>query len=179
MRITRTSGKIIIQDRPGPSWGLGLFLLAGGVVSMAMPLGLATNTADLQPWERLASFGIGLGVSAGAIWWLRHSPGTRIELDLTRRRLHVVRFGIGGSQRRELAFGEVRIFQVEQGVDSDGSPAWQPTALLWTGETIALSELWSHDRLGIAEGVTIMSQACEVPSPSWPKILVTPGQQDG
>ena len=69
MRITRSSGR-----------------MTGGVVAMAMPLGLATNAADLQPWERLASFGIGLGITGGAIWWLRHSPGTRTELDLTRRR---------------------------------------------------------------------------------------------
>ena len=160
MRITRSSGMIIIRDHPGPSWGLGLYLLTGGVVAIAMPLGLATNAADLQPWERLASFGIGLGASAGAIWWLGHSPGTRTELDLTRRRLRVVRFGIAGSRRRELAFGEVRSFQVEQGVDGDGNPVWQPAALLRNGETIALSELWSHDRLGIAEAATIMSRAC-------------------
>jgi hypothetical protein len=179
MRITRSSGRIIIRDRPGSSWGLGLFLLTGGVVAIAMPLGLATNAADLQPWERLASFGIGLGVSGGAIWWLRHSPGTRTELDLTRRRLRVVRYGIAGSRRRELAFGEVWSFQVKQGADDDGNPVWQPAALLRNGETIALSELWSHDRLGIAEAATVMSRACDLPSPPRPEILTTPGRQDG
>ena len=92
MRITRSSGRIIIRDRPGPSWGLGLFLLTGGVVATAMPLGLATNAADLQPW---------------------------------------------------------------------------------------LSELWSHDRLGIAEAATVMSRACDLPSPPRPEILATRGRQDG
>jgi hypothetical protein len=108
-----------------------------------MPLGLATNAANLQPWERLASF------------------------------------GIAGSQRRELTFGEVRSFQVKQGVDDDGNPAWQPAALLRNGETIALSELWSHGRLGIAEAATVMSRACDLPSPPRPEILATRGRQDG
>ena len=146
---------------------------------MAMPLGLATNAADLQPWERLASFGIGLGVTGGAIWWLRHSPGTRTELDLTRRRLCVVRYGIAGNRRRQLTFGEVRSFQVKQEVDDDGNSVWQPAALPRNGETIALSELWSHDRLGIAEAATVMSRACDLPSPPRPEILATRGQQDG
>jgi hypothetical protein len=81
VRITRSGGKITIRDRPGPSWGLGLFLLGGGVLAMAAPLGLATNAGELQLWERLASFGIGLGVSGGAVWWLQRSPGTRVEAD--------------------------------------------------------------------------------------------------
>jgi hypothetical protein len=117
VRITRSGGKITIRDRPGPSWGLGLFLLGGGVLAMAAPLGLATNAGELQLWERLASFGIGLGVSGGAVWWLRRSPGTRVELDLTRRRLRVVRLGIAGRQLRELAFGELGSVQVEEGAD--------------------------------------------------------------
>jgi hypothetical protein len=118
-------------------------------------------------------------VSGGAIWWLRHSPGTRTELDLIRRRLRVVRYGIAGSQRRELTFGEVRSFQVKQGVDDDGNPVWQPAALLRNGETTALSQLWSHDRLGMAEAATVLWWACDLPSPPRPEILATRGRQDG
>jgi hypothetical protein len=168
MRITRSGGKITIRDRPGPSWGLGLFLLTGGVLAIAMPLGLATNAAELQPWERLASFGIGLGVAGGAILWLRHSPGTRTELDLTRRRLRVVRFGLAARRPRELAFGEVESFQVEEQMDDDGNPVWRPAVLLRNGVRVGLSELWSHDHLGIDEAARIMSET-----------LATRGQKDG
>ena len=135
---------------------------------MAMPLGLATNAADLQPWERLASFGIGLGVTGGAILWLRQSPGTRTELDLVRRRLRVVRLGIAGRRARELAFGEVESFQVEEQTDGDGNPVWRPAVLLRNGERVGLSELWSHDHLGIDEAARIMSEK-----------LAIPGQEDG
>jgi hypothetical protein len=160
MRITRSAGKITIRDRPGSSWGLGLFLLSGGLLAMAMALGLAANAAELQPWERLASFGIGLGVSGGAILWLQHNPGTRTELDLTRRRMRIVRSGIAGRRLRELGFGEVESFEVEEQVDGEGNPVWRPAALLRDGERVGLSMLWSHDRLGTGEAVAIMSHAC-------------------
>jgi hypothetical protein len=163
VRITRSGGMITMRDRPGPAWGLGLFLLGGGVLAMAMPPGLATNTADLQPWERLASFGIGLGVTGGAILWLRHTPGTRTELDLTRRRLRVVRLGIAGRRLTELAFGEVASFQVEEQMDGEGTPVWRLAALVRSGERVGLSELWSHDRSAIDEAATIMSHACGLP----------------
>ena len=53
MRIRREGGVISMWDSAAPFWLLGLFLLAGGITGMAMPLGLATNPADLEPWERL------------------------------------------------------------------------------------------------------------------------------
>ena len=81
-----------------------MFLLAGGLLAIAMPLGLATDTGDLEPWERLASIGVGIGVSAGALWWLARSPATQVQVDLTRRRLRLVRLGLSGRQVRELSF---------------------------------------------------------------------------
>ena len=101
-RITRTDGQISFRDSPIPSWALGGFLLAGGLVAVAMPLGLATNAGDLEPWERLASLGIGVGVSVGALWWLARSPTTHVQLDLTRRHVQLVRIGLSGRRvRRE------------------------------------------------------------------------------
>jgi hypothetical protein len=85
LRITRTDGQISIRDRPAPSWALGGFLLVGGLVAIAMPLGLATNANDLEPWERLASLGIGMGVSVSAVWWLARNPKTHVRLDLAVR----------------------------------------------------------------------------------------------
>jgi hypothetical protein len=61
VRIRRNGGHISIRDRVAPFWALGLFLLAGGVVAVAMPLGLATNAGELEQWERVASVGWGLG----------------------------------------------------------------------------------------------------------------------
>lgn len=126
MRIKRNGGHISIRDRAAPFGALGLFLLAGGVAAVAMPLGLATNAGDLETWERLASIGLGLGVIAGALWWVWQSPATQVQLDLTRRRLRLVRLGLSGRQARQLSFEDVERVEVEQGTDSEGGPSGVP-----------------------------------------------------
>jgi len=163
VRIRRNGGHISIQDRPGPFWALGLFLLAGGLVAVAMPLGLATNAGDLEPWERFACIGVGLGGSAGALWWLGRSPGTQVQLDLTRRRLRLVRLGLSGRQVRSLSFDELGSAEVEQGADSDGGTVWRPAVRLQGGQLALLSELWSHDRAGVEESVSVVAEACRLP----------------
>ena len=69
-------------------WALGLFLLTGGLMAVAMPLGLATNAKSLEPWESLASILVGIGVSTGALWWLARSPASRCSSIL-----HVADYG--------------------------------------------------------------------------------------
>ena len=164
MRIRRNGGQISIRDRVAPFWALGLFLLAGGVMAVAMPLGLATNAGDLEPWERLASVGMGLGVSAGALWWLGRSPGTQVQLDLTRRRLQLVRFGLSGRQVRWLSFDDLASVEVEQGTDSEGGAVWRPAVRLRSGQLVLLSELWSHDQAAVKEVVSVVAEACRLPS---------------
>jgi hypothetical protein len=164
VRIKRIGGHISIRDRVGPFWALGLFLLAGGLMAIAMPLGLAANAGDLQPWERLASVAIGLGVSAGALWWLGRSPGTQMQLDLTHRRLQLVRLGLSGRQVRWLSFDDLERVEVEQGTDSEGGAVWRPAVRLRSGQPVLLSELWSHGRAEVEEVVSVVAEACRLPS---------------
>jgi hypothetical protein len=163
MRITREGGLITLRDQVGPYWFLGFFLLSGGVLGIAAPLGLANNAGDLEPWERLTSLAIGLGVSAGALWWLAKNPGTRLELDLTRRLLTLVRFGLLGRQVRRLSFTELAAVELVQGKDSDGDPIWRPAARLQSGELVLLSELWSHDKQGVLAGAAAVADSCRLP----------------
>jgi len=144
---------------------LGLFLLAGGVVAVAMPLGLASNAADLEAWERLASIGIGLGGIAGALWWLARSPASQVELDLTRRSVRLVRLGLRGRQVRLLSFDDLGGVEVEQGTDNDGGTVWRPVVRLRTGAVVFLSELWSHDQAGVQESLIVVAEACRLPPP--------------
>ena len=166
MRITRTNGQISIRDRPAPSWALGGFLLAGGLVAVAMPLGLATNADDLELWERLASLGIGVGVSLGALWWLARNPKTHVQLDLTRRHVQPVRIGLSGRQVRRLSFDDLEAAEVEQGSDSEGGAIWRPVVRLRDGQPVLLSELLSHDRAEVKEGVAVLAAACGLPAPA-------------
>ena len=156
MRIARNGGQITIRDRPGPFWALGLFLLVGGLVAVAMPLDLATNAGDLEPWEGLASIVLGVGVIAGALWWLTRNPATQVQLDLTQRRLRVVRFGLSGRLVRRLSFDDLASAEVEQGTDDEGGLIWRPAVRLRNGERVLLSDLWSHDQAGVEKSRAVV-----------------------
>jgi hypothetical protein len=162
VRIKRDPGRITIRDRPGPFWALGLFLLAGGLLAVAMSLGLATNAGDLEPWERLVSIALGLGVSTGALWWLARSPASLVEVDLTRRRFRLLRVGLRGRMVRQFSFDDLAGIEIEQGTDDEGGRVWRPTARLRSGELVRLSELWSHDQAEVAEGTAILAAAIGV-----------------
>jgi hypothetical protein len=163
MRITREGGLITLRDKVGPYWSLGLFLLSGGILGIAAPLGLVNNAGELEPWERLASLAIGIGVSAGALWWLARNPATRLELDLTRRLLTLVRFGLLGRKVRRLSFNELAAVELVRGADSDGDPIWRPGARLRTGELVLLSQLWSHDEAAVRASAAAVADACRLP----------------
>jgi uncharacterized membrane protein len=165
VQIRRKGGHILLYDRAGPYWMLGLFLVAGGVVAMAPPAGLAKNAADLSAWERFASFAIGLGVSAGALWWLWRSPRTRVEIDLTYRRMRVGRLGISGRQVQEVSFEALASVELEETEDSEGGLVNRPLVRLNNGESILLSQLWSHDRQALADAASAVAQACGLPAP--------------
>src|SRR5262245_14973289 len=134
MRIGRSGGVVSIKDRPGLFWILGLFLAMGGAIAVAMPLGLATNADELEPWERFASLAVGLGVATGGLWWLWRSPGTQVRLDLARRTLEITRLGISGRQVRQLRFDEIAAAEVEAGNDDEGGAVWRPMVRLRSGE---------------------------------------------
>jgi hypothetical protein len=163
MRIIRDGGRITLRDQAAPYWALGLFLLAGGVLAIAAPLGLASNAGGLESWERLASLGLGVGVASGALWWLAQNPATEVRLDLTRRRLTLVRFGLLGRKVRQLSFTELEAVELVQGADSDGDPIWRPGARLGSGELILLSELWTHDEAAVRAGAAAVADACRLP----------------
>ena len=103
MRITRDDGQVTLRDGATSHWFLGLFLLAGGLLCIAAPLGLANDSDRLQRWGRVASIAVGLGVSTGALWWLRRSPATRIVLEPGRRRMQLIRLGLTGRKVEECA----------------------------------------------------------------------------
>jgi hypothetical protein len=80
--------------------------------------------------------------------------------------VQIVRIGLSGRQVRRLSFDDLEIAEVEQGSDSEGGPIWRPVVRLRDGQRVLLSELWSHDRVGVAEGVAAVAAACGLPTPS-------------
>jgi hypothetical protein len=164
MRIQREGGQVWLRDQAAPFWALGVFLLVGGALGIAMPLGLAQNAGALKLWERLASGGIGLGVFAGALWWLARSPGTRVRLDLSRRSLRLVRWSIVGREVKELPFDELAGTEVEESEDSDGGKVWRPAVRLRGGAVVPLSQLWTHDERGVRAAVAAVAELCRLPA---------------
>jgi hypothetical protein len=102
---------------------------------------------------------------AGALLWLARSPATQVQLDLTRRRVRLVRLGLGGRHVRQLSFEELESAEIEQGTDSEGGTVWRPAVRLRSGGLVLLSELWSHDQAGVQESVAVLAEACRLPSP--------------
>jgi hypothetical protein len=164
VRARREGGSIVVRDRPGAHWALGLFLLAGGCVTMAAVLGLATNAATLSVWARLGCFAIGAGGSAGALWWLARAPASRTTIDLLRRRVQVARWGISGRSLRELEWHELAGMMLVVGTDSEGGTVVRPTFLLHSGEVVPLSLLWSHDTAGIETLLSELARDCQLSS---------------
>jgi hypothetical protein len=164
MRIRREGGQVWLHDRVTPFWALGIVLFAGGTMGIALPLGLAQNAGDLKLWERFASGAIGLGVCAGAFWWLARSPATKVRLDLTRRSLRLVRWSILGREIKELPFDELTGARVEESEDSDGGKVWRPAVSLRGGHVLLLSKLWSHDERGVRATVDTVAEFCRLPA---------------
>ena len=160
MRITREGGRVFLRDRPALFWALGLFLFAGGALAIAMSLGLAQNADELKPWERLASAAVGLGVSAGGLPWLAQNPITKVELDLTRRSLRLVRWGLLGREVRQLPFDQLESAMLEESEDGDGGKVWRPAVGLRSGGVLPLSLLWSHDEPGSRSAVATVTEVC-------------------
>jgi len=154
---------ITLRDRAGPHWFLGLFLVSGGLLGTAMPLGLATNAAELEPWERLTTLIVALGVSAGALWYLSQCSATVVQLDLTRRQVTLVRTGLSGRRLRRLQFTELTSVELAESKDTDGDPMWRAAVRLVSGESVLISELWSHDHKEVLAGAAALAQSCRLP----------------
>lgn len=165
MHVQRTNGHITISDRAGAHWFLGLFLLAGGVLATAAAVGWIADAATLRSWERGLVLAIGLGGSAGALWWLRRSPCTRVILDLHHRRMRVRRFGLSGRQVEEFGFEQMAGIAIERGQDDEGGNVSRPIVYLKSGSTVLLSALWSHDDHGVIAAAGAVAAACELPPP--------------
>ena len=97
---------------------------------------------------------------AGGLWWLAQNPTTRVELDLTRRSLRLVRWGILGREVRQLPFDQLESAVVEEGEDGDGGKVWRPAVRLRYGGVLPLSLLWSHDEPGIRSAVATVTEVC-------------------
>lgn len=162
MRIVRTAAGLALRDRVAPFRLLGAMFVLGGAIGILLPFGLSSNAA-LAPWQRLASYGIGLMVTASGIWWLGINPATHTEIDRERRHLVVTRMGIAGRSVRRAGFDDLEAACIEYGHDSDGDAVCRPAVRLRGGELLRLSELWSHDNDAVRDAAAAVAEATGAP----------------
>ncbi len=163
MRVTRQSDRLVLRDAVAPFWALGLLLVVGGLLGMALPLGLASNVSSLEPWERMASLAVGAMVAAGGVWWLVQNPASRVEVDVAQRQVRLTQRGLSGRRTQHVAFDDIATVQIEYSRDSDGDPVCRAALSLRSGDTVRLSALWSHDTEGVGAAVAAVAEATGAP----------------
>ena len=162
MRIRRDGGHISIRDRAALFWALGLFLLVGGLLAVAMLLGLVI---DCQRPRAVGAPCQCCGGVGGSLWSLavaRAQPG-----DLCVVQSHALLPAAGcasGFDGRDAAVAFVQIdlesVEVDECTDSEGDTvrrlrlsACGPAS--WSRS----SEPRSHDQAAVEESASVRGRA--------------------
>jgi hypothetical protein len=140
---------LVLSDRPGCFWLLGLFFVAIGGLFLAGVAGLFTNAEDLSLAARaLIALMAAAAVGAG-IYLIHRSPGSHARFDAGAGRLALKRYWPFYSSTRTVYLSDVAATYAEKSEDTEGSLVYRPTIRLCCGEEIALSSLWQHDQAGV------------------------------
>jgi len=145
VRISERGDVLTISERPGLTWFLGFWFVAGGVLAMSMVF-LATNAPELEWWERVLGFGIGAAVFAGGVFTLANSPAIVTVLN-RKTGLATMRIrGLRKDERIVFRCGDIIVVEMREEKDSDGDPCYQLLLGLRTGRTLALHSIHGYGR---------------------------------
>ena len=147
VHISRVGNTLVISDRPGCLWGLGVWFIAGGILAIAM-LWLATNAHELVWWERALIFLIGAGCAGGGLYTLRTAPAIETVLDRDRDVGSMRIRGLGAREVLQFRCRDVILVVIHQETDSDGDPCHQLRLGLKSGRPLPLHSVPRHDRDG-------------------------------
>lgn len=147
MRISRDGSTLVISDRPGCLWGLGLWFIAGGTLGIVM-LFVATNAHELVWWERVLVVVISVGCAAGGVYTLRTAPAIETVLDRDRDVGSMRIRGLGARELLQFRCRDVILVEIHQETDSDGDPCYQLRLGLKSGPPLPLHSVHRHDRDG-------------------------------
>ena len=66
---------------------------------------------------------------------------------------------------QEVRFEVLTSVELEETEDSEGGLVSRPLVRLNNGESVLLSQLWSHDRQCLADAASAVAQVCGLPAP--------------
>jgi hypothetical protein len=149
MRVAGSGTHLVVADTPGCIWLLGLVFVASGTFVLALPLFMA-EWATFQWWERAAVLAIGAAHLGGGLWFIRHHPATRTELDRARGvgTHHLRRLGQREATVTQFRLAEVRDVSVVEEKDTDGDLVYRIRLQLQDGRELPLK---SHPSPGEAQ----------------------------
>jgi hypothetical protein len=136
--------EVLIRDRAGCMWLLGLGFAGGGALVTAMLL----SNAQGRPsgWLLLLTAVIALAHLTTGTWLVVKHPNIRTELCMGCRMLRIVRRWPWFSRARELHVDQIRYAVVREERDSDNDPIYCLELLLGTGERLVLQSVALHTR---------------------------------
>ena len=139
--------QILIRDRAGCMWLLGLGFAGGGLLVMAMLLGNAPGRPT--GWPLFLISVIALAHLTTGIWLVVAHPNVKTELHHDGRKLRIVRWWLWFRSVRELHIDQIRSIVVREDTDSDGDPVYRLELVLRTGERLVLQSVALHTRAPI------------------------------
>jgi hypothetical protein len=154
MQIEETPEQLILRDRPGCIWGLGLFfLLIGGLFALG-PWFFFTDRAETPFWQTLLASAMGwVGVSV-ALWLIARTPHTTVLFDRLARTINIQRWGLAGRKIETYTFSEAAGFEVVQEKDTEGDPIFRLRLNLRSGQSTWLTMVHLHADDAYVEAAT-------------------------
>lgn len=139
MYIEEKDGELVITEKTGCLWLVGLFFAIIGGTFVYGSLGGFSNWNEVETWQIFLTFVMGsLGILVGC-WVIFRAPFTKIFINrYTNTIIHRTR-GVLSKEEKIYHFDEVKQFFVIEGKDDDGDEIWDLALELQNGETVKLS----------------------------------------
>ena len=120
MRVVQDGERLVVRDRPGGMWLLGLMFVASGTFATAIGAGLLEMEGDVTGWARLAVLAIGLGHLGGGVYVLRQAHATEVVIDRARGVLVVRARGVRRDEAETVRLSDVTRLELFEEKDGDG-----------------------------------------------------------